>query len=249
MNIIKKLLNKSSDIIFVLLFLLTLISSIISLVNKDYRNSIIAIITIIIISIPYLLERKRKLKFSHIFKILIYFFIFSNSILGEVYHFYIDYKYGDFILHMAGGFIFTSIGLSLICKYKINFLIVLILTLSFSMTVSLTWEFVEYTSDKIFYTDTQKDTLIKDIASVSIDNVKNYKEEKVLEIEETILYGKNKEVLKVINGGYLDIGLSDTMSDLFANFLGVFIFWVINYLSIYGKKRIVNLFLIKKEMS
>lgn len=249
MNIIKKLLNKSSDIIYVLLFLLTLISSIISLVNKDYRNSIIAIITVIIISIPYLLERKRKLKFSHIFKILIYLFIFSNSILGEVYHFYIDYKYWDFILHMAGGFIFTSIGLSLICKYKINFLIVLILTLSFSMTVSLTWEFVEYTSDKIFYTDTQKDTLIKDIASVSIDNVKNYKEEKVLEIEETILYGKNKKVLKVIKGGYLDIGLSDTMSDFFANFLGVFIFWVINYLSIYGKKRFVNIFLVKKDMS
>lgn len=249
MNIIKKLLNKSSDIIYVLLFLLTLISSIISLVNKDYRNSIIAIITIIIISIPYLLERKCKLKFSHIFKILIYFFIFSNSILGEVYHFYIDYKYWDFILHMTGGFIFASIGLSLICKYKINFLIVLILTLSFSMTVSLTWEFVEYTSDKIFYTDTQKDTLIKDIASVSIDNVKNYKEEKVLEIEETILYGKNKKVLKVIKGGYLDIGLSDTMSDLFANFLGVFIFWAFNYLSIYGKKRFVNIFLVKKDMS
>ena len=79
--------------------------------------------------------------------------------------------------------------------------------------------------------------------------MKNYQEEKIKEIGKTVIYGEDGEVLRVINGGYLDIGLNDTISDLGANFLGTSIFWFINYLSIYGKKRIVNVFLIKKVMS
>lgn len=246
---LKKILNKSSVIIWILLFLLILISSIISLLTKEYRNCIIAIFTIIVISIPRLLEKKYNLKFTNTFKILIYLFIFCNSVLGEIYHFYINYKYWDFILHMIGGFIFTGICLSLIHKYNLNLLLVIILTISFSMTVSLSWEFVEYGFDKILDTDMQKDTLLSDISSVNVDNVKNYKEEDVPDIYETILYDENKNVLKIIKGGYLDIGLNDTMSDLEANFMGSLLFWLINYLSIYNKKRIVNLFLIKKEMS
>lgn len=65
----------------------------------------------------------------------------------------------------------------------------------------------------------------------------------------TVLYNENGDILKVIKGGYLDIGLNDTMKDLGASFLGAVIFWLINYLSIYNKKKVVNLFLIKKDMS
>lgn len=246
---LKKILNKSSVIVWILLLFITFIIMIQRFIIRDYRNAFITIVTIIIISIPIFLEKKLKLKFTNVFKIITYIFIFGNSVLGEVCHFFVNYPYWDLVFHMIGGFIFTSICLSLIHKYKLNLLLVIILTISFSMTVSLSWEFVEYGFDKILYTDMQKDTLLSDISSVNVDNVKNYKEEDVPDIYETILYDENKNVLKVIKGGYLDIGLNDTISDLEANFIGALLFWLINYLSIYNKKRIVNLFLIKKDMS
>ena len=142
------LINKSSLIVLVLLFLITIITGALCFFNKDYRNGIISLITVIILFLPSVLEKKCNIKFTTIFKIIIYLYIFSNSILGEVNHFYINYKYWDFMLHTVGGFIFTAIGLSLIHKYKLNFLLILIITISFSMTVSVSWEFFEYTSDK-----------------------------------------------------------------------------------------------------
>ena len=246
---LRNLLNKSSFIIWLLLFLITFIIMIQRFIINDYRNALISLSTLILISIPDLLEKKFNLKFTNIFKIIIYLFIFSNSILGEVCHFFVNYPYWDFIFHMLGGFIFVGICLSLIHKYNLNLLLVITLTISFSMNISLSWEFVEYGADKIFYTDMQKDTILSNISSVKVDNVKNFKEEDVKDICATVLYDEKGEVLKVIKGGYLDIGLNDTMKDLGAGFLGAVLFWFINYLSIYNKRKVVNLFLIKKDMS
>lgn len=246
---LKNIINKSSLIILLLLFLITFVIMIKNFIIKDYRSAFISMFTIFIISLPDLMEKKFELKFTYFFKIIIYFFIFSNSILGEVCHYFIDYPYWDFVFHLIGGFIFVGVCLSLIHKYSLSLLLVIILTISFSMTVSISWEFVEYGADKIFYTDMQKDAIISNISSVKVDKVKNYKEEDVKDICKTVLYDENGDILKVIKGGYLDIGLNDTMKDLGASFLGAVIFWLINYLSIYNKKKVVNLFLIKKDMS
>ena len=44
------------------------------------------------------------------------------------------------------------------------------------------------------------------------------------DIGKTIIYDTNGDVLQVIDNGYLDIGLNDTIEDLFVNFIGAIVF-------------------------
>lgn len=46
-----------------------------------------------------------------------------------------------------------------------------------------------------------------------------------------------EEVKTVVNGGYLDIGLNDTMNDLFVNFLGAYSFSIIGWLYIKNRDK------------
>ena len=63
-----------------------------------------------------------------------------------------------------------------------------------------------------------------------------YKENKndpviINDINKTIIYsGDNKET--VIQNGYLDIGINDTMKDLIVNFIGAIVFSVLGFLYI-----------------
>ena len=104
----------------------------------------------------------------------------------------------------------------------------------FSMTVGVLWEFIEYGMDKTFNTDMQKDRVLSTISSVELNKEGKNKEEVVKDIEKTIIYGNlnGKETVITINGGYLDIGINDTMKDLIVNFIGAVVFSILGLLYI-----------------
>ena len=84
--------------------------------------------------------------------------------------------------------------------------------------------------DKFFLIDTQKDTIIKEISSLKLNNGK--KEPLIIrDIQYTIIYNKdifgNTKETKI--DGYLDIGLNDTMKDLLVMRLGALIFTTLAY--------------------
>ena len=99
----------------------------------------------------------------------------------------------------------------------------------FSMTIGVVWEFFEYTMDKVFLIDMQKDQIVDRISSVSLDPEASNRAIVVKDINKTILYDSNDNVLTVVEGGYLDIGINDTMKDLVVNFIGAFVFSVFGY--------------------
>lgn len=210
------------ELLLVLFVFYTLINQIFL---KRYMNVFICGSTLIILGSIYFLCFKKKLFIPYIFRVLLALFIIMSGILGEVYYFYVKYPFYDVIVHIFNGFLSAGIGYSLINIWNKNsnylsksFKIIFII--SFSLSVGVSWEFIEYSGDKFFKSDTQKDTLINSISSISLDESKNYKPVKISDIDKTVLYNQDNEVLITINGGYLDIGLNDTISDLLVSLIG-----------------------------
>ena len=86
----------------------------------------------------------------------------------------------------------------------------------FSMTVGVMWEFFEFSMDWFFGMDMQKDWIVHEINSVMFNpdglNVVEH-----VKIDSLIVNGEDW-IAKY--GGYIDIGLIDTMKDLIVNFIG-----------------------------
>ena len=126
-------------------------------------------------------------------------------------------------MHAFTGFIsciFILICFKFYKKIKIPFLIAFF-SFCFSLTTGLVFELYEYSIDNIFYKDMQKDMIVDNIQTVKLSkNEKDLKE--IFNIYKTVIYYKDKNELKEIEikNGYLDIGINDTMKDLYVNFMG-----------------------------
>ena len=182
---------------------------------------------------PYIIERKFKVEIPDTLEVIIFIFIFSAEILGELQSFYTLFPRWDDILHTINGFVMGAIGLSMIellndsekLRIKLSPIFVSIVSFCFSMTIGVCWEFFEFGMDKYFGLDMQKDSIVEKINSVSFDpnNLNNVHS---IEIESIIINGKDWNELY---GGYIDIGLIDTMHDLFVNLIGAVSFSIIGY--------------------
>ena len=109
----------------------------------------------------------------------------------------------------------------------------------FSMTIGVLWEFFEFGADQLLRFDMQKDRIVQNISTVELEPEGKNKTVKIDNIEKTIIYStKNGETTETtINGGYLDIGIIDTMKDLIVNFVGAIIFSIIGYFYILNRDK------------
>lgn len=89
----------------------------------------------------------------------------------------------------------------------------------FSMTVGVIWEFIEFICDQCFYLDMQKDFIVPNISSVTLDENNTQVPIHVTQITRTIIETEEGNTYAV-NGEYLDIGIIDTMKDLMVNCVG-----------------------------
>ena len=92
------------------------------------------------------------------------------------------------------------------------------------MTIGVLWEFFEFGLDWFLGFDTQKDTVVNYINSVMLNPMNINEPYRIKDITEVIVNGQELGV-----GGYLDIGLLDTMKDMFVNFIGAVVFSTIGY--------------------
>ena len=72
----------------------------------------------------------------------------------------------------------------------------------------------------------QKDTVIHSIHSVLLDPTRTNKVVTIPNIRDVVINGQSLGV-----GGYVDIGIIDTMKDLFVNFIGAVVFSVTGFFS------------------
>ena len=223
--------------------------------NGNWENVLLCVLTLLLFTIPTIFSETLNITLPSTLETIVYIFIFAAEILGEVQSFYTHVIYWDSILHTINGFICAAIGFSLIDLLNTNDnihinlspIFVSIVAICFSMTIGIIWEFFEYSVDKLLLKDMQKDTIVKTISSVALDEKKENNPIVVDNIEKTIIYTKDKEV--VIEGGYLDLGINDTMKDLFVNFLGAITYSLIGFLYIKNrdKYRFAEEFMLKRR--
>lgn len=254
----KKVINKEdkrSLKVYMILRVLVILCLIREVMNGDVQNAMLCILSLILFLLPALVEKTFKVDLPHTLEITILIFIFSAEILGEINNFYGIFKNFDDILHTINGFLCASVGFSLVYllnknidSFNLSPLFVSLVAFCFSMTIGVIWEFFEYGMDTIFNLDMQKDTYIEKINTVELDKTESNKVITINEIDHTILYNKNNQEIKTIEG-YLDIGIIDTMEDLIVNFIGAFTYSVFGYLYILNneKNNIASKFIIKKK--
>ena len=223
--------KRSSLVIYLILRFLVIICMILQILRGDLNNALLCLLSLILLFAPLFIQNKFEITLPNDLEISIYLFIFFAEILGEIDNFFGIIPYWDIILHTINGFLATAVGFSLVDLLNINskninlspFYLCLV-AFCFSMTIGVLWEFFEYGCDKFLNVDMQKDTVIQKISSVALNPDGENKAVVVDDIGKTIIYDTNGDVLQVIDNGYLDIGLNDTIEDLFVNFIGAIVF-------------------------
>lgn len=246
--------RKGVLVVYLLLRFLVILVMVRQIFLHNYWNAFLCILVLIQFLIPYFITKKLKIELPSIFEIIILFFIFSSEVLGEIQNFYGVFKHFDTVLHTLNGFLCAAVGFSLIdlCnnnseKFNLSPLYLTIVAFCFSMTIGVLWEFLEYSIDKVMLSDMQKDKLVTKISSVWLNPDGKNKAIIVDNINKTIIYSDSGET--VIEGGYLDLGLNDTMKDLIVNFVGAVVFSIFGYLYVINrdKYKIAEKFMPKKS--
>ena len=83
--------------------------------------------------------------------------------------------------------------------------------------------------------DMQKDFIVTAFGSVTLDPEHAQKVIKLKNIVETVITTASGETT-TIRGGYLDIGIIDSMKDLLVNLVGAVVFSVIGYITLKTSK-------------
>lgn len=241
--------------VYLLLRLLVIIVMIAQLINRNYENVYICILTLILFVVPSFIERRLHIDLPDTLEIVILFFIFAAEILGEIQEYYLVIPFWDSILHTINGFLFAAIGFSMVNILNENKRVSLTLTpiymavmaFCFSMTIGVLWEFFEWAMDSWFGLDMQKDTILTAFNSVTLDPGGHNIPYHVTQVADTILVFADGTRMELGLGGYLDLGLNDTMMDLLVNFVGAVVFSFIGYFYVKtkGKGRIARHFIPK----
>lgn len=194
--------------------------------------------TLLLFCIPSVVELRLSIDIPDVLEAIIYMFIFAAEILGEINKYYLIFPQWDTILHTLNGFLAAAIGFSLVnllnksqrFTFQLSPVFLAVVAFCFSMTIGVVWEFFEYFMDMNFGLDMQKDTVVHAISSVMLNPTGANRPEAIRGITSVVVNGQELGL-----GGYLDIGLIDTMNDLLVNFVGAFTFSVIGYFSLKHK--------------
>lgn len=230
--------KKGSFTVYLILRLIVLLILIRSFFRADYEGVFYCVLTLVLFVIPLFFEKKFKVTLPSALETIIFLFIFSAEILGELNSYYLTVPHFDTILHTINGFICAAFGFGLINllnrgveKINLSPLYLCIVAFCFSMTIGVLWEFFEFFMDTCFARDMQKDAVISTINSVKLHPEGKNIPVSIKGITSVYINGEDLGL-----GGYLDIGLYDTMKDLIVNFIGALVFCIIGFLSLNGKK-------------
>lgn len=229
--------DKKTLITYWVLRLFVILVMIRSLVQQNYDNVFTCLLTLLLFMIPTIVDKKFNIKLPTVLENVILIFIFAAEILGEISRFYILYPYWDTILHTVNGFLMGAIGVAMVdilnqsprFHFNLSPLYVAVASFCFSMTIGVLWEFFEYAMDMLLKTDMQKDTVVAAISTVKLNPEGLNVPVLIKDIQKTVIEGSVNGVMTqtVVDGGYLDIGLYDTIEDLLVNCIGALIFSVI----------------------
>ena len=223
--------------VYVLLRFLVILTMVAQFFNGNYESVFLCLLTLVLFLLPTILERALMVDLPNTLEVIILLFIFAAEILGEISAFYTTFQGWDTILHTLNGFLCAAIGFALVdlcnrherVSLSLSPVYMAIVAFCFSMTIGVLWEFFECAMDQLFLLDMQKDAVVRNISSVMLDPTGGNDPVVIRDIADVIVVTGAGEEIALGLGGYLDIGILDTMKDLAVNFVGAVVFSVIGY--------------------
>ena len=245
--------KRSVTLVYILLRTSVVLVMLAQIFNRNFENVFLCVLTLLLFMMPSVMKRKLDVELPNTLEIIILLFIYAAEILGEIGAYYVTFPYWDTVLHTLNGFLCAAIGFSLVDilnrssseRFNLSPLYMAIAAFCFSMTVGVIWEFFECTMDQLFFLDMQKDTVVSAIGSIMLDAPGGNHPVVIKNITDVIIVQADGTQTALGLGGYLDIGLLDTMEDLFVNFIGALTFSIIGYFYVQsrGKNKFARRFI------
>ena len=237
--------HKSSFIVFYILRLLVIVVLVRQLMLANYEGAFFCILAFLLLYLPSWIQVKLRIELPPPLEITIFCFIFAAEILGEVNAFYVVIPGWDTMLHTINGFLAAAVGFSMVMllnddervAFHLSPAFLAMVAFCFSMTIGVIWEFFEFFMDHVFLMDMQKDTILNTISTVNLDPDHGTKAVIVRGIQDVILVLEDGSQMPLGLGGYLDLGIADTMEDLLVNFIGAVVFSAIGFIYVKTRER------------
>ena len=245
--------NKTTLTVYLVLRALIILIMVRAVLRGNYESVFLCALSLALLILPSILQKRLYITLPSTLEIVILLFIFAAEILGELASFYVRVPNWDTMLHTVNGFLCAAVGFALVdminrnerFSLKLSPVYLAIVAFCFSMTVGVLWEFFEFAADRFIGLDMQKDTVLSAIGSVALDPTMSNKVVRVKDIADVIIVHSDGSQQTLGLGGYLDVGLFDTMKDLFVNFIGAVVFSVIGYFYVKqeGKSKFASRFI------
>ena len=184
------------------------------------RNCTMSFAFTLIIPAFYVIEGLMHIKTSVVFAIILMLFS-AGTIMGACYDVYTYVPVFDTILHGLWGVVFPVMGFAIIKQFvgepkdKKAYFACLLFGFMFSLGTALLWELFEYLGYIVGGYDMEEDQIITSFSSYWLSEGHLHIEPVVIEgIAKTVLYNAEGEIILTIDGGYLELGLIDTIVDM-----------------------------------
>ena len=228
--------NHKAYIVYVIIQTAVVFTLIRSILEARWENVATCVFAQILLLLPPLLEKGVKINLPTTMEVVAYVFVFAAEILGEVGNYYEKFPHWDTALHTLSGFMFAAFGFCLVdifnrndrFSFKLAPGYLAFMAFCFSMTIGVCWELFEHTADSYLGVDMQKDTVVTSFQSVYLDENKSNHPVPVKNIKHTEIVCEDGDTVE-IEGGYLDIGIHDTINDLLVNLIGAVTFSLSGY--------------------
>lgn len=232
--------HKVSFILYMVLRILVIAAVCLQIYERNFESVFLGILTLILLVVPSFVQVTFKIEIPTVLECIVLLFIFAAEILGEINGFYVIFPFWDTMLHTMNGFLAAAIGFSLVdilnksekLIFELSPFFAVLVAFCFSMTIGVVWEIFEFGMDQMGGFDMQKDTVVYAISSVHLDPTGGNTPTAIQNISDVYINGESLGL-----GGYLDIGLYDTMYDLIVNFVGAVAFSVIAYLYLRNQEK------------
>ena len=229
--------NKTTLTVYLVLRALIILIMVRAVLRGNYESVFLCALSLVLLILPSILQKRLYITLPSTLEVVILLFIFAAEILGELASFYVRVPNWDTMLHTVNGFLCAAVGFALVdmlnrnerFSIQLSPLYLALVSFCFSMTIGVLWEFFEFSGDCFLGMDMQKDTVLYAIHSVNLDPTMTNTVVHIRDIADVIIVHSDGTQEALGLGGYLDVGIYDTMKDLFVNFIGAVAFSVIGY--------------------
>jgi len=208
-------IDKVKTWVFWTIRLLLILGTILSVINYNWINTALFLLTLFLTFLPSIIERKLKIDYPSEGELILILFIFASLYLGEIHAFYVKFWWWDLMLHAISGFIVAGIGFLIVYilnkkkELGLNPIFVSIFSFSFAVSIGVIWEIFEFITDSILRVNMQKsgladtmwDLIVNSIAASIISYfgylyLKGRMKSKIIDVLKTRFLEKNSDLFK-----------------------------------------------------